>query len=114
MPARDSDFLATLAKLGLDTPAQREQLALDTLAVCRIVANKAIRKNHLRIDDLDDVVQEAALKALAYLPRWNPARSAWRTYVSVIAGSAVGQRRRQYHRDARFVPLPDDLDLPAD
>ena len=112
MPARDSDFLATLAKLGLANFAQREQLALDTLAVCRIVANKAVRKYHLRVDDVDDVVQDAALKALGYLDRWDAAKSAWRTYVAVIANSAVGQRRRQYQKDSRFVPLPDDPEVP--
>ena len=110
MPARDSDFLATLAKLGLDTPAQREQLALDTLAVCKIVAQAAVRKRHLRIDDLQDVVQEAAIRALGRLDKWNPAKSAWRTYAGVVAKSAVGQMRRQYQKDSRLVPLPDNLD----
>lgn len=110
MPARDSDFIATLAQLGLATPVQREQLALDTLAVCRIVAQAALRKKHLRIDDADDVVQEAAIRALGRLDKWNPAKSAWRTYAGIIAASAVGQMRRQYKKDSRFVPLPDNLD----
>ena len=108
--ARDDDLLATLAKMGFATHAQRETLAEHTLEVCRIVAAKWLKLKQLRIDDMDDVVQEAAIRALGRIALWDPARAAWRTYVAVVARSAVGERRRQYARDARFVPLPDDLE----
>lgn len=96
----DANMLATLANLKLATPQQIETLASLTLSQCRTSAAIAARKEYIRRSDVDDVAQTAAIKALQKIQAWNPAKAAWLTFVSVIAGSAIGDQRRTYKRES--------------
>lgn len=91
-------MLACLASLGLDTAAQREELAAVTLNTCQIVARVAAGARHINRDDIDDVAQVAAIKSLSWLPRWRLDKSSWLTFVSVVARSAVADQGRKYKR----------------
>ncbi|MDY0176196.1 MAG: sigma factor [Lentisphaeria bacterium] len=96
------NYLATMAKLGLASPAQMEELGRGTLAIARCAVRVACQRQLLRRDDIEDVVQATCIKALRRLPKWQLEKGQWQTYVSVIAASAVADQGRRYKRDQRL------------
>jgi DNA-directed RNA polymerase specialized sigma24 family protein len=94
--------LATLYRLGLATAAQAEALAAETIRIAQISCRVACRQQRLRQADMDDVVQIIAIKALGLADRWDLQRASWRTYVSVIARSAIGDQGRKYQKENKL------------
>lgn len=90
--------LATLYMLGLATSDQENQLASKTMSVCLTVAGLAVGAGKIQRDDVYDVAANAAVRALARIQKWDPARAGWKTYVSYIARSEVGNQQRRYQR----------------
>jgi len=92
--------LATLQRLGVATPEQTNQLAEETMRTARIAARVACRQRRLRADDIEDVVQLVAVKALRLVKRWRAEKSAWQTLVSVIAKTVIADQGRAYQSEA--------------
>ena len=97
--------LATLAALGTTTPEQKEELALITRKQAEICVRLAVARGKVRYDDAEDVVQDATLKALAYLRRWSAGKSSWLTYASRIASTCIADCQRAYQKDARLADV---------
>ena len=90
--------LATLYVLGLATAEQENLLAGETLSVCLTVAGLAAGAGKIQRDDVRDVAADAAVRAFERIRKWDPARAGWKTYVSFIAKSEVGNQQRRYQR----------------
>ena len=94
--------LATLAVLGAASKNQMNELAAITRRQAETCARLACARGKIRYDDQEDVIQNATIKALAYLPRWDAARSSWLTYASRIAATCIADCQRVYEKDARL------------
>ena len=101
----DIQKVATLAVFGAASPAQMERLAYVTRKQAETCARLACARGKIRYDDLEDVIQDATIKALAYLPRWNGGKSSWLTYASRIAATCIADCQRRYQRDARLADV---------
>lgn len=95
--------LATLYRLGLAQPEQTEALAAETMRIAQISCRVACRHHRLQAADIDDLIQVITIKALGRASRWELQRSSWRTYVSVIARSAIGDQGRTYQKETKLV-----------
>lgn len=97
--------LATLQRLGIATPEQTNQLAEATMRTARIAARVACQQRRLRHHDIDDVVQLVTIKAFRLVERWQLEKSAWQTWVSVIARSIIADQGRRYQKDLRLAQV---------
>ncbi len=94
--------LATLHRLGIATAAQVNDLADATMRIARTAARVACKQHKMRYADIDDVVQMVTVKALRLVGNWQLEKSAWQTFVSVIARSAIADQGRKYLKDRRL------------
>jgi len=88
--------LATLVHLGIASASQTNELAERSIRICIICVGRACKCGKIRKSDIDDVVQDAIIRAFKYIERWNAARSKWITYLSIITASSIGEQQRKY------------------
>ena len=96
------EYLATCVAMGTASDGQRNALA----TVCRdyalVVAKSAVKRRLLLACDVDDMAQLAAVKAMASVAKWQLQRGSWKTFVGVIARSAILDQRRRYAKEAEL------------
>lgn len=94
------EYLATCVAMGTASDGQRNALA----GICRdyalVVAKSAVKRRLLPPCDVDDIAQLATVKALASASKWKMERGSWKTFVGVIARTAILDQRRMYAKDA--------------
>ena len=89
--------LATLYMLGLATSDQENQLASETMSVCLTVAGLAVGAG--KISGMTCTTSPPMPQCAPWLAsKWDPASAGWKTYVSYIARSEVGNQQRRYQR----------------
>lgn len=94
--------LATLHRLGIATADQVNDLADVTMRIARTAARVACKQHKMRYADIEDVVQMVTIKALGRIKHWQFEKSAWQTFVSVIARSTIADQGRKYLKDHRL------------
>lgn len=97
-----TDRVAMRVATGRATRFQSDLLGSMLLDFAQGAVRTAVAKRLLKLDDMEDAVQETACRALARLKDFNPAKAGLKTWTSVIARSVIGDIRREYARDRRL------------
>ncbi|MBQ7178879.1 MAG: hypothetical protein IJS08_15795 [Victivallales bacterium] len=105
--------LAILAKYGIATPAQMNDLALQTIQVARKVAHSAVERKLIPASEVEDVAMSAAEKALNSLDGWK-LQYEFSTFIGLITKSQVARCKADYAKQRRvrlIIPeyLPENL-----
>lgn len=101
------ELLAAAVQEGGATAEEVDRLWALTADVARTVLRRAVMRGKLPAGDLEDIMQDALMRGLRYLQRWNARKGRWSTYFSHIVWSALGEggRRRWRTRCAEIAWL---------
>jgi hypothetical protein len=91
----DATRLAILKRTGLATKPETEELAAQTIAICRSAAR---RHRGLTPEDRDDIAMKAAERAMESIKEWQPVRAAWTTWCHHVVRSVASAWARRERR----------------
>ena len=97
----DLELNVLLYARGKADPIAADELAAQTLRLCYAVARRAQGQFRVAPADVDDVAQDAAIKALHAAKSWRPQSAHWSTYVSRIANNVISDWARKHRVRAR-------------
>lgn len=89
----------------------REPLVDDiALRAIRCTVKKAIRRGWFRPADFEDLIQDAIVQLLQKMDHFDPCRSSWPTFCSLIANSYLSSAHSRRCRRAQVDSIPDQQD----
>ena len=110
MEASAASLIATKCLLGLATDAERERLAAHTRSEALKVAKWCVKNGRLAPADVEDVAQDATIRAMSHVSSWRrqpkDRATSWNTYLNAITLHVVADYGR---RSAREQKLLDEL-----
>ena len=84
------------------------------LRAIRCTVRQSIQRGWFRRDEFKDLIHDVVVQLLQKLDGFDPSRSSWPTFCTLIARNYLASKARQFHRRMQVDSLQDPVDGCAD